>query len=32
MFGPPFIVTEDDIDQMVTVARRAIDVAAAELT
>ena len=32
MFGPPFVVTEDDIDQMVTVARRAIDVAAAELT
>ena len=32
MFGPPFVVEEDHIDQMVTIARQAIDVAAASLS
>ena len=32
MFGPPFVATEDHVDQMVNVARHAIDAAAAALT
>lgn len=32
MFGPPFVVDEDHIDQMVTIARKAIDATAARLT
>ncbi len=31
MFGPPFVVTEDEIDTMVSVAREAIDAAVAGL-
>jgi adenosylmethionine-8-amino-7-oxononanoate aminotransferase len=31
MFGPPFVVDEDHIDQMVTIARKAIDATAARL-
>ena len=31
MFGPPFIVEEDQIDQMVATTRHAIDEAAAAL-
>jgi hypothetical protein len=32
MFGPPFVVDENHIDQMVAIARKAIDVTAARLT
>jgi len=31
MFGPPFIVTDEQIDQMVGIAREAIDAAVASV-
>jgi L-2,4-diaminobutyrate transaminase len=30
-FSPPFVVTEDEIDSMITIARRAVDEIATEL-